>query len=74
MRVNQPSAMPTRKLTAATLTGAIMAAAGLFVRNLWPDWYDETLWLALTPLVSAFVGYYVKDEPNVVPEFTGTDQ
>lgn len=66
-KVDQPTPMPTRKLSAATITAALMAVTGMVVRNLWPSWYDENVWLALMPVVSLAVGYFVKDAPNAGP-------
>lgn len=63
--VNQPSNNPTRKLSAATISAAAMAVSGLIVRNLWPHWFDASVWLTLTPIVSFAIGYLVKDAPNV---------
>ena len=60
--VNQPSAKPTNKLTAATIAAAALAVSGLIVRNLWPHWYDAGVWTALTPLAVFALGYLVRDE------------
>ena len=60
--VNQPSARPTNKLTAATIAAAVLAASGLIVRNLWPQWYDAAVWSALTPVAVFALGYVVRDE------------
>lgn len=69
--VNQPTAMPTRKLSAAVLAAIVMDIAKVIVSNLWPSWYDASLWEALTPLAVLLVGYVVKDAPNVVADFKG---
>ena len=62
--IEQPTANPTRKLTAATLASAIVSVSGLIVRNISPDWYDDAVWAAMTPIVIFAVGYFVKDLPN----------
>lgn len=63
--VDQPTRAPTRKLTAATIATAVMAASGLVVRNLAPGWYDESTWAALMPVVVYVAGYAIRDRPNV---------
>jgi hypothetical protein len=62
--VDQPTALPTRKLTAATLAAAIVSLAGLFARNLAPGWYDPETWAALTPIVTLLAGYLIRDLPT----------
>ena len=66
--VNQPTPNPTRKLSAAVIGAAMMAVAGLIVKNVAPDWYDPDVFAALTPIVIFALGYYVRDRPNVVVE------
>lgn len=63
--VNQPTANPTNKLTAATIAAAAVSWSGVVVRNLWPEWYDPEAWAAAMPFVVLLVGYFVKDAPNV---------
>jgi hypothetical protein len=63
--VVQPTANPTRKLSGAVIGAAIMAVAGLGLRNLAPEWYDPTVLAAMTPVVIFAIGYFVKDAPNV---------
>lgn len=60
--INQPSATPTNKLTAATLGAAALAVLGLIVRNIWPQWYDASVWSALSPVAVFALGYVVKDQ------------
>lgn len=62
--VNQPSANPTRKLSAAVITAAAMNVAKIIMINTAPQWYDPELWAALDPIVIFAVGYFVKDQPN----------
>ena len=63
--IDQPRANPTRKLSAAVLGAAMMAVAGLIVKNAAPGWYDPEVFAALTPVVIFALGYYVRDRPNV---------
>ena len=62
--VIQPSIRPTNKLTAATIAAAVVSVFGVFVRNVWPPWYDAETWATLLPIAVFAVGYLVKDEPN----------
>jgi predicted anti-sigma-YlaC factor YlaD len=62
--VDQPTANPTRKLSAAVIASAVLQVSGLIVRNLWPTYYDDAVWAALSPVVIFAVGYFVKDLPN----------
>lgn len=62
--INQPTIRPTNKLTAATIAAAAISVSGLFVRNVWPSWYDAETWAALLPIAVFAIGYLVKDEPN----------
>jgi hypothetical protein len=61
---DQPTAVPTRKLTAATVAAALLSLAQLLATNLAPQWYDPELWVAMTPLVTFLAGYLVRDLPN----------
>lgn len=63
--IDQPTANPTRKLSAAVIGAALMAVAGLGLRNLAPEWYDPTVLAAMTPVVIFGLGYFTKDAPNV---------
>ncbi|OBQ66971.1 hypothetical protein [Mesorhizobium loti] len=62
--VIQPTIRPTNKLTAATIAAAVLSVCGVFVRNLWPSWYDAETWATLLPIAVFAVGYLVKDEAN----------
>ncbi|TGQ69857.1 hypothetical protein EN829_013205 [Mesorhizobium sp. M00.F.Ca.ET.186.01.1.1] len=62
--VNQPSIRPTNKLTAATIAAAVVSVSGVFVRNVWPSWYDPETWATLLPIAVFAVGYFIKDAPN----------
>ena len=62
--ITQPTIRPTNKLTAATIAAALVSVSGVFVRNIWPSWYDAETWATLLPIVVFAVGYLVKDEPN----------
>jgi hypothetical protein len=62
--ITQPTMRPTNKLTAATIAAAAVSISGVFVRNLWPSWYDPQAWATLLPIAVFAVGYLVKDAPN----------
>jgi len=63
--VNQPSANPTNKLTAATVASAGMAVLSLVLKNLAPEWYDPETLMALTPVAAYVAGWLIRDEPNI---------
>jgi hypothetical protein len=64
--INQASANPTNKLTAATLATAVIPVVGLLLRNLAPQWYDPEVMMALMPVMTFVFGWFVKDAPNIV--------
>lgn len=64
--IHQPSSQPTNKLTAATLAAALVPAAGLILRNVFPEWYDPDVMVGMTPIFVFLLGYLVKDAPNIV--------
>ena len=64
--IHQPGKNPTNKLTAATLSGAVMSVVGLVLKNMAPEWYDAEVILALTPIVLFAVGWFVPDAPNQI--------
>lgn len=66
--VEQPTANPTRKLSAAVIGAAIMAVVSVSLRNLAPEWYDPSVLATMTPIVIFAIGYFVKDAPNQVSE------
>ncbi|WP_026380591.1 hypothetical protein [Afifella pfennigii] len=63
--VSQPDAIPTNKLSAATLTAAIAAVLEIVVTRYFPHYADPTIWAPLGPVLAFVVGYFVKDRPNV---------
>lgn len=63
--VDQPTANPTNKLTAATLAGAAMAILSLVIRNEAPQWYDPDVMVALSPVVAFLAGYLVRDHATI---------
>ena len=65
MKIVQPSANPTNKLSAATISIALVELSRVLVLNYAPGFYDPVLWSALAPLVVYAVGWFVKDEANV---------
>lgn len=62
--VSQPTAMPTRKLTAAVVGAAIVEVTRVFLENTFPGWADPAMWVALSPLVIFACGWFVKDRAN----------
>lgn len=62
--VKQAGKLPTRKLSAATVTAAVMAFAGLILKNFAPGWYDPEAMLAFTPIAALMIGYFVRDQDN----------
>jgi hypothetical protein len=64
MTVNQPSARPTNKLTAATLGALLVSLMSVLVQNMAPDWHDPQVFSALGPVMVGLLGYIVKDAPN----------
>lgn len=64
--ITQPSLNPTNKLTAATVAAAAVSVGGLFLRNLYPEWYDPDVMLAITPIIAFGTGWLIRDRPNVV--------
>lgn len=61
----QPSNNPTNKLTAAVAAMAFVSVARVAVRNLAPEWYDEGMFDALSPVLVLVLGWFIKDAPNV---------
>lgn len=62
--VNQPSALPTRKLTAAMASASIAGIVKAFVINSWPQFADPVIWEPLPYVIGFAVGWLVKDRPN----------
>lgn len=71
IKVNQPSINPTRKLTAAVIATAVMEIARVLSQQLFPGVFDLAFWSAMAPIVVFAVGYFVRDDANVVFEFEG---
>jgi hypothetical protein len=63
--VNQPSSMPTRKLTAAITTASIAAIIKAQIIHMWPHLAEPLIWEPLPIIVGGVVGWFVKDKPNV---------
>lgn len=63
--VSQPTAAPTRKMTAATLAGGLMAAIQWLVTNLAPQyagWLQDPVFVSIETAVVMFVaGYFTKN-------------
>lgn len=64
--VSQPSRQPTNKVSAATITTALVAVSGLALKNLAPQWYDPEVMLSMTPVLLFVVAWFVPDAPNIV--------
>jgi len=62
--VSQPDALPTNKLSAATLAAALASLAEMIVTRHFPQLADPTIWAPVAPLMAFLVGYFVKDRPN----------
>jgi len=62
--VNQPTALPTNKLTAAMLSASLAGIVKAFVVQAWPQFADPIIWEPLPYIVGFAVGYFVKDRPN----------
>ena len=69
--VNQPTLNPTRKLTAAVIAAAVTELTRVMLNQLAPGVFDPAFWTAMSPIIVFAVGWFVKDEPNVVVEFKG---
>lgn len=65
MKVNQPSAKPTNKLTAAMIVSAIVGVAQGLTRKYIPELDIPEIWIAANTLLIGWVGAMVKDEANV---------
>lgn len=64
--INQPTINPTNKLTASVVAVAVIELARVLVHNFLPGFDDAGLWTALSPVAVFLVGYFIKDEANVV--------
>lgn len=65
MAVTQLAPNPTNKLTAAMVASFAVELLKLIISNVWPDWYNEALFVAMSPIAIIAVGYFIKDEANV---------
>lgn len=63
--INQPSANPTNKLTAAIIVAAGLSVLRVIVRNLAPEWADDAMFDSLLPLAVGIAGWYTPDRPNI---------
>lgn len=64
--INQPTPNPTNKLTASVVAVAIIELARVLAANFFPGFNDAGLWTALAPVAVFLVGYFIKDDANVV--------
>lgn len=62
--VKQPTALPTRKLSAAVFGSAVCAVARVVLDARYPGMFDPAFWIAIDPAVALALGYFVKDEDN----------
>jgi len=80
--INQPSSQPTNKVAAATAATAvwsiIVSVGSLALQNLAPTWYSPDLIIAVASgvptLIVFVVGWFTKDQPNVVVVAAETEQ
>lgn len=64
--VNQPSAMPTRKLTVAALIGpAVTETWQMLMLDLYPALSGDKLSMLVGMGAAFLFGYYTRDKPNV---------
>lgn len=64
--INQPSANPTNKLTAAVIGVAVIEVTRVLVANFAPGFDDQGMWTALSPVVVFLCGWFVPDAPNQI--------
>jgi len=64
--VAQPSANPTRKLTASVVATAVVALGQVLGDTFLPGTFDDKFWLAMFPIAAYAAGYVVKDDANIV--------
>lgn len=62
--VNQPSSLPTNKLTVAMASASLAGIAKAVVLHFYPDLSDPVIWEPLPYLIGGIAGYLVKDAPN----------
>ncbi len=65
-KVTQSSVNPTPKLSTAVIVSGMMNILGLAVQNLWPQWYDASVWGSAETMLIAILGYWVTDNANIV--------
>ncbi|MFA5899572.1 MAG: hypothetical protein WC829_10710 [Hyphomicrobium sp.] len=65
MKVTQASINPTNKLTAATLSVALLNVVRVIIEGVWPNTTDQAMWIALDPVAVFLVGWFIKDEANI---------
>jgi hypothetical protein len=68
--VNQPTLNPSRKLSAAVVSVAVLEVLWVALNNLAPSWADPTLKAALTPVMVFIAGYLIRDEAQPVTAST----
>lgn len=64
--VNQPSALPTRKLTvAAMIAPAVTEAWGAFMTDVYPPVAGPEVSMLVGATAALLLGYFVRDRANV---------
>lgn len=67
--VNQPTKLPTRKIFAVIIAGAVVGGVQSALRMFWPDhpfepiMADLDIWVQMAVMV--FAGYFTKEKKNV---------
>lgn len=59
--VDQPTAMPSRKLSAAMLSASVAAIVKAGVVSHWPEYADPLIWEPLPIIVGFAFGYFVRE-------------
>ena len=62
--VDQPTANPTRKLTAAILAASLTSVAKAIITHEYPYLGDPIICEPLPIVIAAIAGYIIKDAPN----------
>ena len=64
--INQPSANPTNKLSAAVIGAAVTEVSRALLGHFMPEFSEPALWTALSPIIVFLCGWFVPDAPNIV--------
>lgn len=66
MPISQPTPNPTNKLTASVVAVAVIEILRVLFGYFFPGLNAEALWPALAPLAVGLIGYFIKDDANVI--------